>query len=257
VAIWPTGWALIAAAVLQAAPALVIWRIRTPPPPERPAGRAPLLRPLIEAAQYARRSPWLVVLLPLAIAPGAFGLSYNYLLPVAAVEFGIGAEGLGVLLALTGIGGLVTGLFAGGLMRAFGHGTMVFVGIAAAGGGMITFGLSPTPAIAAVAMALVGGGLLAFGAASLSLVQALAPTRLRGRLTSLFTLTYWGLMPIGGLIGGAIAEATSARFTMAVFGVVILAAGAMAILIRRGLVKLRIDEEAGRVGEAVPIDGIA
>ena len=257
IAVWPTGWALIAAAALQAFPALAIWRIRTPPPPERPPGRTSLVRPLVEAARYAGTSPWLRILLPLAMAPGALGLSYHYLLPVAAVELGIGAQGLGVLLAVTGAGGLATGLASGGLMRAFGHGAMVFAGLVAAGSGMLIFGLAPATGVAVASMALVGGGLLAFGASSLSLVQALAPKRLRGRLTSLFTLLYWGLMPVGGLIGGAVSELTSARWTMALFGALILVAAGVAMVIRRSIVTLRIDEEGGRVAGMLPVDGVA
>jgi predicted MFS family arabinose efflux permease len=257
IAVWPTGWALIAAAALQALPALAIWRIRTPPPPERAPGRTSLVRPLLEAARYAGTSPWLRVLLPLAIAPGALGLSYTYLLPVAAVELGIGAEGLGVLLAVTGAGGLVMGLASGALMRAFGHGAMVFAGIASAGIGMVVFGLAPATTVAVAAMSLVGGGLLAFGASSMSLVQALAPSRLRGRLTSLFTLLYWGLMPVGGLLGGAVSELSSARTTMAVFGSLVLVAGGIAMVIRRSVATLRIDEDAGEIVGLVPVEVLA
>ena len=256
VALWPTGWALIAAAILQAAPALLIRRIWTPPP-EAATGRPAMLGPLIEAGRHAVGSPNLKVLLPLALAPGALGLSYNYLLPVATDEFGLGPEFLGVLLAVTGIGGLVAGLIAESLMRAIGHGAMVFVGLTAAAAGMIVFGLSPTPVIAAVSMLPVGGGLLLYGASSLSLIQAMAPPRLRGRLTSLFTLLYWGVMPVGGLIGGAVAEVTSARFAMTAFGIAILASGATAILIRRSIARLRIDTEAGRVGDVASVDGAA
>jgi MFS family permease len=257
VAVWPTGWALIAAAVLQAAPALAIWRIRTPAPEPRSGSGGALFRPLLEAARYALRSPSLSLLLPLAVAPGALGLSYNYLLPVAADEFGIGAEGLGVFLAVTGIGGLIAGLVAEGVMRAVGHGAMVFVGLATAAAGMIVFGLAPVAAVATASMAFVGAGLLLFGASSLSVVQALSPPSLRGRLTSLFTFLYWGMMPLGGLIGGAVAEVTSARFAMTAFGTTILAAGLIAFLVRRGLSRLRIDVSGGAAGDLTPLDEAA
>ena len=142
-------------------------------------------------------------------------------------------------------------------MRAFGHGAMVFAGLVAAGSGMLIFGLAPATGVAVASMALVGGGLLAFGASSLSLVQALAPKRLRGRLTSLFTLLYWGLMPVGGLIGGGVSELSSARWTMALFGALILVAAGVAMVIRRSIVSLRIDEEGGRVAGMLPVDGVA
>ena len=257
VAVWPSGWALIAAAVLQAAPALAIWRIRTPAPEGRPAGGGALFRPLLEAAQYGLRSSSLGVVLPLAVAPGMLGLSYSYLLPVAAEEFAVGAEGLGIFLAVTGVGGLVAGLVAEGVMRVVGHGSMVFVGLAMAALGMVVFGLAPVPGVAAASMAFVGAGLLIFGASSLSVVQALSPPSLRGRLTSLFTFLYWGMMPVGGLLGGAVAEFTSARFAMTAFGLSILVAGLLAFVARRSLARVRIDGQGGRVGDLARLDEAA
>ena len=254
VAAFPAGWALIVAALMQGLPSLVVWRLRTAPV-ERHAGSSnAMVRPLVEAAMYAARLPSLGVLLLLAIAPGAVGLSYNYLLPVAAKEFGIGGEGLGALLAATGAGGLAAGLGAERLMRSYGHGAMVFVGLATAAGGMIAFGLAPSPLIAIPAMSFVGGGFLLYGAASLSLIQALSPARLRGRLTSLFQLLYWGLMPIGGLIGGAVAQATSARFMMGASGVIIMAAGVLAIMARREIAYLRVGRDGAMRGEVRPAD---
>ena len=106
---FPAGWAIVVAALLQGLPSIVVWRLRTRPVERRgPASRA-LVRPLVEAAAYGFHVPNLGVLLLLAIAPGAFGLSYNFLLPVTAKEFGIGGEGLGALLAATGAGGLKIG----------------------------------------------------------------------------------------------------------------------------------------------------
>lgn len=130
-------------------------------------------------------------------------------------------------------------------MRRFGHGRTVFIGLASSALGLTAFGLTPTALlpVALVAIALVGGGFLVYSAASLSLVQALAPPALRGRLTSLFTLLYWGLMPIGGLLGGAVAELTTARFTIAAAGLILLGCGVAAVLGRRQILGLRVERD--------------
>ena len=129
---------------------------------------------------------------------------------------------------------------------------VIGVGLGTAALGMVVFGLAPVPAVAVVAMAFVGGGFLLYGAASLSLVQALSPARLRGRLTSVFTLLYWGLMPIGGLLGGAVAEVTSARFAMLAGGAIILGCGALGLLARRSVLRLRIERDG-----TMPIEELA
>ena len=76
----------------------------------------------------------------------------------------------------------------------------------------------------------------------------------------MFTLLYWGLMPIGGLLGGILAEATSAQFTMLTAGVGIAVISVLAILGRRQILALRIDSEgasADLVPEAVDQAGLA
>jgi MFS family permease len=258
VAIWPPGYALIVAALLQGLPSVALWRIKTAPRPPTPRSTA-IVGPLVEAARYALSSPNLAVLILMACVPG-LGIAYQFLMPVAATEFGIGGEGLGLLLAATGIGGLAAGLVGETIMRRFGHGKTVFIGLATVAAAMISFGLAPVPGIAIASMAFVGGGFLLYGAASLSLVQALSPARLRGRLTSVFTLLYWGLMPVGGLLGGILAEATSAQFTMFTAGVGIAGVSVVAIVVRRQLLSLRIDSEgvsADLVPEAVDQAGLA
>jgi MFS family permease len=241
----PAGWALGAAALLQAAPAPFIWRLRTAPVERSPQTERGLFRPLVDAAGYARRHPTLGVILLLSAGPGILGLSYNFILPVAAQEMGIGPEGLGLLLAASGVGGLIAGFTAEGVMRRFGHGRTVFLGLATSSLGLTVFGLTPVPllGVALVAIACVGGGFLIYSAASLSLVQALAPAALRGRLTGLFTLLYWGLMPVGGLLGGAAAELWTARTTIAAAGLILLGCGILAVVGRPEAFTLRVERD--------------
>jgi MFS family permease len=253
VAIWPPGYALIVAALLQGLPSVAVWRIRSEHTRPSTTTSMAIVGPLVEAARYAFARPTLAVLILMACVPG-LGIAYQFLMPVAATEFGIGGEGLGLLLGATGLGGLAAGLIGEGVMRRFGHGRTVFIGLATAALAMITFGLAPVPWIAIVSMAFVGGGFLLYGAASLSLIQALSPARLRGRITAVFTLLYWGLMPIGGLLGGILAEATSAQFTMLTAGVGIAAVCVLVMIVRRQILALRINsdgESAASVTEAL------
>ena len=119
----------VAAAVLAAVPAIVMSRL--PAVDGAPAGddrpRAALVGPLAEAFRYAIGRPTLGVLIVLAIAPGTIGLSYIFLLPVAAEELGIGAGGLGALLVASGCGGLLAGLALETVQRRIGHGRGVVI----------------------------------------------------------------------------------------------------------------------------------
>jgi MFS family permease len=242
----PAGYAILVAAVLFALPGLPIWRLRSRVPVMTP-GRGALFRPIVEAGAHAARYPTLGMILLLSAGPGLIGLPYNFLLPVAAVELGIGAEGLGVLLAAAGTGGLVAGLAAEHLQRRFGHGHSILLGLVLAAGGLIGFGLAPTVPLAITSIGFVGGGLVIYAAASLTLVQALAPSELRGRLTSVFSLLYWGLMPVGGLVGGLSAQAFGARTTMLSAGLGLVCLGLLATLRRPQILTLAVSRDGRRI----------
>ena len=254
VAVFPPASAIVVGGALQAIPALPIWRLPTAPAPAPTTSSRSLVRPVLEAAGFAIRYRTLGVILVLSAVPGALGLSYNYLLPVAARDFNIGGEGLAILLAMAGIGGLVAGLLAETIMRAAGHGLAIFIGLWTSAAGMIIFGLAPLVEISIAAVTLVGGGFVIYSAASLSLVQALAPSGIRGRVTSLFALLYWGLMPIGGLVGGIIAEAAGARAAFALAGGCLVAAGVLAIVARRQIMTLRVHRDGTTVANGVAVE---
>jgi predicted MFS family arabinose efflux permease len=242
----PAGYAILVAAVLFAVPGIFVWRLRANAR-QRTTAPVALLRPIFEAGAHALRYPTLGMILLLSAGPGLIGLPYNFLLPVAATELGIGPEGLGLLLAAAGTGGLAAGLAAEHLQRAVRHGRSILLGLACAAGGLIAFGLAPSVPIAMVAMGFIGGGFVIYASASLTLVQALAPEALRGRLTSVFSLLYWGLMPVGGLIGGLSAQAFSARTTMLSAGVLLVGLGALASVRRPHILTLGVSRDGLRL----------
>src|SRR5207244_9464255 len=122
----------------------------------------------------------------------------------------------------------------------FVHGRTMLLGRVTSAIGMLIFGLSPFLELSVAAMPLIGGGFVLYSAASLTLIQALAPPIVRGRLTALFALLYWGLMPIGGLLGGIVAQAAGARIAFAGAGFAILATSLLAVLLRRQIATLPV-----------------
>lgn len=251
-ALWPSGTTLVLAGVLLVLPAVAIWRLPIADP-EAPlhAGRS-LVGPLRDAARYARRVPVLGVVLLLAIVPGAIGLSYNYLLPVATQELGYGSDGLGIMLAGAGAGGLLAGLVAERVMRLLGHGRAMFAGLATIAGGLMAFGVGSGLAWATITMLVAGAGFVIYAVSSLSLIQALSSAEFRGRLTALFALLYWGLMPIGALVGGALAEQIGAQQALLVSGAIVAAAGVAALVARPGIAAVRVTAEDHQRGSAAP-----
>lgn len=248
-ALLPGGWTLVLAGLMLALPALAIVRLPAPATPRvrPPHATGSLIAPLRDAASEGLRHPLLGTLFLATAVLGSLGQGYNYQLPLAAVELGHGPDGLGLLNAAVGVGGLVVGLTLERLMRGLGHGRVLLIGMGAAGLGMTATGLAGTLAMAVVAMAVAGAGFAIFAASTISVVQALAPAAMRGRLTALFSLLYWGMMPLGAIIGGLVAEQVGALATLRAFGVAILVV-ALAIVVRRPTIaRLRLDREPARV----------
>ena len=61
----------------------------------------------------------------------------------------------------------------------------------------------------------------------------------RGGLSAVFAVLYWGLMPIGALIGGAMAESIGAQQALLVSGILVGLAGIVAFLLRPTIASVR------------------
>ena len=63
-----------------------------------------------------------------------------------------------------------------------------------------------------------------------TLVQTNVSDELRGRVMGIFTFTFFGLMPIGSLINGAIADRIGAPVTVQINAIFLLAAAIILVL---------------------------
>ena len=238
--------AIVVAGILQVLPAIPVAAIRVNERVARTTG-SEMLRPLIETAAYVGRNPTLGVIVLLSIGPGAVGLVYMFLLPVVVRDLGADPGAIGLMYIGGGIGGLLAGLVAEPVMRTVGHGRAMFLGITTIGVGLIAVGAAGVVPLTAAAVGLTQAGFAIYASSALSLVQALSPARLRGRVTSLFTLLYWGLMPFGALVAGFIAERMTSLTTLMLNGAVILIMGAIALVSRRQIATLRIERDGHSV----------
>ena len=249
------GFTIMVAGVLQVLPAFPVARIRVTESSSRTTSIS-LFRPLIEAGAYAVRYPTLGIIVLLSIAPGAFGLAYMFMLPVVIRDLGAPPDAVGLLYAGGGAGGLLAGLIAEPVMQRVGHGRAIFVGLAAIGAGLALAGIGGMVPVAMFGIGVAQAGFVIYASSSLALVQALSPARLRGRLTSLFTLLYWGLMPIGALLEGNAAQATNSLVTLVGIGTLMIVAGAAALLFRPQIATLRLDRDGSRITGNVEGSGL-
>ena len=225
VAVVGPGWAMLVNSISYVPVMiglLLIRRVYVPRKVAR-AGAA-----LVEAARYLRSEPRLAHLFPLLAAQTILASGPLILAPSLARDLGQGAEGLGVLLAATGIGAVFGGLrLAATSERESRWRLLLAAGLALAAGNVGVFFAGSYP-VALLCFAVQGWGMVSFNASSNTLIQTITPDRLRGRIMSLYALVLLGLMPAGGILLGAIANSLGSAAALAIGGTiygVIIAAG--------------------------------
>ncbi len=178
---------------------------------------------VLEGARFVISARPMRALLLLIAVVSVSGQQYSILMPIFADRiFHSGAHGLGVLLGINGGGALCGALVMAakrglqGLTRWVAAGALVF-SVA-----IIAFGYAPNFWIAATLLFIVGfSTMIQFGSTN-TLIQMMSPDRFRGRAISAYSMMYMGMMPIGSMAAGIIAEHVGARETVSAGGVICL-----------------------------------
>jgi MFS family permease len=136
-------------------------------------------------------------------------------------RLGLDAVGFGLLLSGSAVGGVLASLVAARLARVLGTARIVIWTMVLSALAFLVFGLSSDPWLAGAMWGLVGFFTVVFNVVLGSLRQALTPDRLLGRVISAFRLFSYGSVPLGSLLGGAIARAFGLRAPFVAAGIVI------------------------------------
>jgi MFS family permease len=182
------------------------------------------------------------VLVLLAAVPALFVLNYLVLMPVYARDIlGIGAPGLGLLTAAVGVGALGGALSVAVLRPSGGSGMLVLAGLTVSSTALIAFAVSRWLPGSLLALAVLGAAQVAYYATTNTLIQVLVPARLRGRVMSLYILTSLGVIPIGNLLAGLVAQRFGATVALAGGGALTLLAVVGVVIAVPGLRTLRAE----------------
>ncbi|MCO5177878.1 MAG: MFS transporter, partial [Thermomicrobiales bacterium] len=189
---------------------------------------ASLWRNVMEGVEAVARDEFLKGMILLAGLVTILVMPYINLMPVfARDEMGLGATGLGVLMACSGSGS-VLGALAVARWRALGYvrGIQVWSAIAFAA---LVIVFAFTSIIVAAGLLLFIAGLVSasYLAINQTVLQLRVDDAVRGRVLSIYLLT-WGMLPLGQLPIGALADKVGAPIATA-------AACALAILLFIGM----------------------
>jgi MFS family permease len=149
-------------------------------------------------------------LLRLVLTTAALGLCFNAA-TAAQVLYALKTQSVpghlyGFLMASGAIGALGGALIAARASKKFGRGTALALGITITTIFELLVGFAPNAWVYAICLALGGFGVAAWNILLMSLYHSLIPNEIFGRIHGTRRTLVWGLMPVGSLIGGAIAK---------------------------------------------------
>lgn len=173
---------------------------------------------------------------------GAFsliGLGMTALMPAWAVEILHGdAATNGWLLSARGIGSLIAGLLVASLGRFRGKGRWVTLGGFVTALLMFAFAVTNRLPLSLLTLAGVGWGFMLVISLTNALIQLEVPDELRGRVMGIYTLVFFGLMPVGSLLAGVTATRIGEATTVAAGALILLGVAAWVWLRRPELRRL-------------------
>ena len=162
---------------------------------------------LREGLAYVVGERRVAVLLALVIAMSLFGVSFVTLMPAWAVSvLGGDARTYGFLQSARGVGALLGALILATWSQARAPGRTLSLGSLVFPVLILAFAASRSLPLSLLVLVGVGWGFLVFFNGANLLLQTLTPDHLRGRVMSIYTLTFFGFMPVGSLFAGALAE---------------------------------------------------
>jgi len=179
-----------------------------------PAGSTRFRDDIAEGARFVWRHP---VLRPLAIMLGMGNMAFTaffsvfVLYAVAPGPMGLSEAGFGILTATIGVGSLLGTWLAVPAERRLGRVRTLAVSVVLSTASLVVPILTARPVPVGISLAVSGVSVVLWNVVTVSLRQRITPDRLLGRMNASYRLVGWGTMPLGALLGGALAEALGLR----------------------------------------------
>jgi MFS family permease len=224
------GWcfALNAASFLAVIAALGAMRL---PAPALARASTSLRGQLTEGLSYVARDKLVRTLIAIVGVSSGLGFAVNTVLPAWAVTvLGGDARTNGLLFSARGLGAMMAALAIASFGRARVRGRILTMGTIALPLFLLLFSFVRDVPGSLLTMALVGASFIMVNNNTNALVQTTVPDALRGRVMGVYTLTFFGMMPIGSLVIGGLAERAGEPAAVA-FAAFILGVSALLALI--------------------------
>lgn len=198
---------------------------------------ASIMENLTEGFVYAFGfAPVRAILIMVALV-SFLGVNFVVILPIFSHEILHGnANTLGLMMAASGVGSLIAAVQLSLRRGVRGLGRLVAIAPIIYGLGMIAFAMSRSLWLSVLLLAIIGFGSLLQSASSNTIIQTLVPDEMRGRVMSIYIMSFLGMLSFGNLFQGALVSVIGAPKTVAICGTICVL---VAVLYARQLPRLR------------------
>lgn len=216
--------------------ALLFMKIRIKP---REPKKASVFRDILAGLRYSVFHPTIFLLILLVAFVSLFGFSVITLLPAWAVVILKGdATTNGILQSARGIGALMSAVLIASLGRFDFRGKLLALGAVTFPVFLLAFSFASLLPLSVFLLIGVGASIILIYNLANSLIQSLVAEEMRGRVMSLYALTFFGFGPLGGLLLGTLAEFFGEFYTVLGCSVVLLLFSVFLVILNPKLRKL-------------------
>jgi MFS family permease len=199
-------------------------------PPREPLPPQPMLEQLRGGLSYVRHEGPLLGLTVVAFLTTFLGMPLMTLLPVIVLKvYHLGVAQYTWMMAFQAGGAVVGALIVAWVGRFRRMGSVALIVQAGLGAVIVLFAWSRTPMLSFALLFLAGLGQIVVFSLANSIVQLIVPNEMRGRVMSIYMVSFRGGMPLGSLTAGALANIYSAPTVLAVNGALLMVVGVVVL----------------------------
>jgi predicted MFS family arabinose efflux permease len=188
--------------------------------PNGDTNRVAFIQSVAEGFSYVKKSNLVLGLMMLGLGATLFGFPFMSILPVFARDvLDVGANGLGWLAAMQGVGALIGSIIVASMRS---HSQIKILTVAGSLGlpiFILLFALSSTYALSIALVIILGFFFQVFMTSNFTQVQIVVPDAIRGRVLSIRMIIF-GIGPIGMIALGTVAELIGTVVATAAMGVI-------------------------------------
>ncbi|MGC2064182.1 MAG: MFS transporter [Thermodesulfovibrionales bacterium] len=195
---------------------------------KKPVTSEGVIKDFMKGIRFIRSRTEILHVIALIAVFSLVGIPYINLIPVFAGEvYNTGPRGLGFLVGASGLGALTAALgiaVAGNIANKSRFMSSAALCFSVA---LILFSLTGLFWIALIVIAVGSWGMVSYLAAANSYIQVSVPDELRGRVMSIYSFVFLGVVPIGNTLMGITADLIGTRQAVLAGGVICLLSSAL------------------------------